>query len=431
MGTVVIKTKEQSDTIRITVGADNKLTAYINGMSHKLPFSANGEDQYLVIRTGAGNDRISIDSLVKINVTVNAGKGDDMIHAGGGQTSIFGGPGKDYICMGSGIGVAHGGDGDDVMIAGAGHASMSGGDGSDKLYAMYPSNSLRQVYLNGDNGADTLYAGSGINVLNGGLGDDTLFGHHQTTFYTGAGKNTVNSYSAKDSIYAKNADVVHNSSGASVTQVEYAESGRKAFKIDGSPSFIARVEAYIEQLRGSPTGQQMLKTMDELASKNGAAVTIKQSEFLGVNRYLFRTAYTDNLPEDEYLKADPSAPEFGHIKDGTAGSTATHAELHFHTDTFDSQFLASPLVTLYHEMAHAFNGATGTFMPGSKTVVGEDGVPFKVANAEYQAVGLATDGLPFDFDSNPVTAPTTTNPAPFSENGIKAEMGLPLRTRYA
>jgi len=50
-----------------------------------------------------------------------------------------------------------------------------------------------------------------------------------------------------------------------------------------------------------------------------------------------------------------------------------------------------------------------------------------VSNQELQALGLPTSAAPFDFDHDPDTAPTTTNPEPFSENGLRRELGLPLR----
>ena len=89
-------------------------------------------------------------------------------------------------------------------------------------------------------------------------------------------------------------------------------------------------------------------------------------------------------------------------------------------------------------MAHAFNGATGTYQPGNQQAFGLDGNPIErygqpvfVNNVEYQALGLAIeDGELFDHDNNPLTRPTTLNPSPFTENALRQEMGVPLRDRY-
>lgn len=43
---------------------------------------------------------------------------------------------------------------------------------------------------------------------------------------------------------------------------------------------------------------------------------------------------------------------------------------------------------------------------------------------------MPADFPPFDFDKDPLTPPTNTNPPPYTENGILQELGLPLRKRY-
>lgn len=430
-GMIKISTNDKSDTINITVGADNKLTAYINGMPHALPINANDNLKMLLISSSGGDNRINIDPRAQTMVQIVTGKGNDRITAGGGHTWIDAGAGKDYIQLGSGTGVAYGGDGDDVLVAGEGHAIMSGGNGDDKLYATQTASPKRQVYLNGDNGNDHLYAGAGINVLNGGLGDDTLVGHRQTTFYTGAGKNTVNSYSAQDKIYAQDTDEIHNTGNAPIEYIKHVDSGKHAFKIEGSPRFISAVENYLEQLRGSPSGQKLLQALDDIAVKNGEPVTIKQSEYDGKSYYQFKRPQTDEVPDAEYHKQN--FPKSGYITNGKAGPAATHAEISVDSANFGLDINEPPLLQLYHQMVHAFNGGHGTILPGSQPVVGADGKPVEVdgepttvLDAEYQAIGIPTDGTLYDFDNNPMTPPTATNPAPYTENDMRREMGVPL-----
>ena len=96
----------------------------------------------------------------------------------------------------------------------------------------------------------------------------------------------------------------------------------------------------------------------------------------------------------------------------------------FHMDAFPA-----PTVVLYHEMSHAYNGVNGTFQPG--TYVGEGPDSGRVPNAERQAVGLETSAAPFDFDGDPSTPATTTNPDHLTENGFREELGLPDRPSYA
>ncbi|PRW83117.1 type I secretion protein, partial [Pseudomonas fragi] len=44
--------------------------------------------------------------------------------------------------------------------------------------------------------------------------------------------------------------------------------------------------------------------------------------------------------------------------------------------------------------------------------------------------GQPTNAPPFDFDNDPSTPPTNTNPAWATENGLADELGTSLRERY-
>ena len=92
----------------------------------------------------------------------------------------------------------------------------------------------------------------------------------------------------------------------------------------------------------------------------------------------------------------------------------------------------SNVPSLYHELCHAYNTVTGSRLPGFSED-GEDGNKprLMIANIELQAVGLPTQAMPFDFDHDPSTPPTNTNPAEFTENGIREELGMPPRKQYS
>ncbi len=436
---VLITTGDRADNVSITVGANQQLNARINGRDYKLPLTANNNAHSLRINTAGGNDRITVDKCVNIEIHINSGDGDDCIVANGRVGTVTGGKGNDYIRLGTGHIVAFGGDGDDVMIAGSGNAVMSGGKGNDKLYANYFSQKtdLRQVYLNGDQGDDELYGGTGTIILNGGLGNDKLVGFRNTTFYTGAGQDSVNSYDTQDRIYAKKTDTVHAPKQVKPTLVEYSDVGRKGFKIEGPAEFTEFTENYLEQLRGSPAGLQMLQEMDRLAELNGGPVIIRPSEIVAGNSYTFSNAFRDSIPDSEYENFK-YRPELGFIKDGIPGSYATHPKIGFLPGYFEKAFALSPLIALYHEMSHARDGASGQFTPGHTLIFNKDGSPvmlngqqLRVENNEYQAIGLPTTSAPHDHDNNPLTPPIRTNPWPFNENALRAEMGIPLRDRYS
>ncbi len=431
-----IITGDKPDTLKITANGDKKLTANINGRIYHFPKPEQGDLHTINIETQGGNDYVVIGPDIKTSVRIMTGAGNDYVKAGAGYARVNGGSGNDAIRLGSGGGIALGGDGDDQMRAGAGNAVLSGGKGNDVLHSG-PGASRRLVYLNGDQGDDTLKAGKGINVLNGGPGNDTLEGAGTTTFYAGAGHDKIHSYSAKSRIYAKSSDVIHNDGNSKVTLMEVRDVGRKGIKIEGSAEFIGAAQDILDQLRGSVVGQQTLAQMDNFVDDVRAPVTLRESSDMNGSYYYFRNAFSDQLSAEHYSHFQDS-PELGYVKNGLAGSVATHAEIELQTLHFDKHFSTTPLHALQHELSHAANGGDGSFQPGNQQAFGADGKPVErygrpvfVNNVEYQALGLAiVDGQPFDYDNNPLTRPTTTNSSPFTENALRLEMGVPLRDRY-
>ncbi|MGR3886935.1 M91 family zinc metallopeptidase [Pseudomonas sp. 1152_12] len=428
-----IITGDTADVIKITPHDNTTLTATINGKTYLFPMPENTDLHMINIETQGGNDAVVIGPGVKAAVRIMTGDGDDQVKTGPGYARVNGGSGNDIIRLGSGGGIALGGDGDDQMYAGAGDAVLSGGKGNDALYAGKGAN-RRLVYLNGGQGNDHLQAGGGTNVLNGGQGDDKLIGANKTTFYAGEGHDLIHSIGKKDRIYAKASDEIHHNEHSSITYMEVKDVGRKGIKIAGTPEFIDAAEDILDQLRSSPVGQQILEQMDRFVDAIRSPVTLRESADMNLSYYYFRNAYSDQLPASRHQ----SKPELGYIRNEEAGLVATHAEIELQTFHFGKKLSMTPLLALQHELAHAYNGATGTYQPGNQQAFGSDGNPVErygmpafVNNVEYQALGLAiVDGELFDYDNNPLTRPTTTNPAPFTENALRQEMGVRSRDRY-
>ncbi|KTB68321.1 MULTISPECIES: M91 family zinc metallopeptidase [Pseudomonas] len=431
-----IVTGEQADRVKITVHDSRTLKATVNGKTYPFPMPENTDLHMINIETQGGNDTVVIGPGVKTAVRIMTGDGKDRVKTGAGYARVNGGSGNDSIRLGSGGGIALGGDGDDRMHAGAGNAVLSGGKGNDVLRAGKSAN-RRLVYLNGDQGNDQLHAGGGINVLNGGRGDDRLKGAANTTFYAGAGHDVIQSMSKKDRIYAKASDEIHHTGLSKVTHMEVRDVGREGLEIAGTPEFIDAVQDVLDQLRGSPVGQRVLEQMDDFVDAIRSPVTLRESADMSGSYYYFRNVYSDR-PSSGQSSRFQDKPELGYIKNEVAGSVATHAEIELQTFHFGQQLSTTPLLALQHELAHAFNGATGTYQPGNQQAFGPDGNPIErygqpvfVNNVEYQALGLAIeDGELFDYDNNPLTRPTTLNPLPFTENALRQEMGVPLRDRY-
>ncbi|MFG0634900.1 M91 family zinc metallopeptidase [Pseudomonas sp. xss_2] len=162
---------------------------------------------------------------------------------------------------------------------------------------------------------------------------------------------------------------------------------KPAINIEGDDEYRGRIQALLQQLWASPTASVLLHSLQ----LSGATITIKNTDML------------DNAVYHPDLQGDP------HIRNGKPGEKIKHGTIEFNPDMQRPDSV--PIVVLYHELCHAWNHAYGTVL----------------ANHERQVVGLDTGEAAFDFDNDPHTPPTDTNPAPFNENALRAELGLPAR----
>ncbi len=163
-------------------------------------------------RTAASASSISYSTAdnklleIPVAATVDAGGGDDVVHASNLGDNIFGGDGDDTLYGGRLDDWLLGGDGDDTLNAGAQNGGLGGdgnyldgGAGDDTIIGREGSD-----WLEGGDGADTLTGGSGGDILTGGgdafdangnwVAGDTLFGGAGDDSYLlrlGDGKDTV------------------------------------------------------------------------------------------------------------------------------------------------------------------------------------------------------------------------------------------------
>ena len=406
---VVFTTKGTgNDDVQVTQRDDGTLDVAVNGESYEVRL---GENQELTLRTGAGNDTINVAPNVKVNIVVDSGAGDDNITTGAGDDRIDAGIGNDTISSGAGRDDVFGNSGDDKIDAGAGDDVVYGGDGDDTL-----AGNDGVDFIEGGKGADRLDGGAGKNMLSGGQGDDVIrSGTDGNRIYTGDGKDTVEGVTTADKVYGQTAvDAINfaqgqRDNGQVVVNVEINNKlGTQGVKVEGSDAFRQRVEAEIDFLRASPNGQQMLAQFDKAAA-NGNTVTIKEL----ANE---QNGYAQTLGRGD--------AEISNGKAGEGSDVQISYNPSFHMDAFPA-----PVVVLYHEMSHAYNGVNGTFQPGTYRGTGPDNG--QVPNAERQAVGLDTSAPAFDFDGNPATPATTANPDALTENGMREELGLPDRPSYS
>lgn len=151
-----------SDTIvlsAITVGSDGKEIPRGGArLADTAGFIINGV-------AGAGG---TID--IRVAATINAGAGNDVVHASNLGDNVFGGAGDDSLYGGGLDDWLLGGDGNDVLNAGSADGIALGGDGN------YLNGGAGDDILRGREGSDWLEGGNGTDTLTGGAGDDILAG---------------------------------------------------------------------------------------------------------------------------------------------------------------------------------------------------------------------------------------------------------------
>lgn len=403
---LVFSTGAADDDVQVTNNDNGSLAVSVNGQSYDVEMA---DGQQLTFRTGDGNDAITIAPDVSVNVVIDAGNGDDTITTGAGDATIYGGDGDDVIQTGSGDNYVEAGNGDDQVQGGSGYNVIYGGDGSDKLQGGNGGN-----YISGGRGNDAIHGGTGEDILSGGRGNDQIQSNGTSHIYAGSGDDAI-SGSNLDTIYAEANDDTSQAGGAKVVNVVIDPSlGTKGVSVEGSEGFQQRVNADLDLLRSSPNGQQMLAEFDK-ASDNGNTLTIRELQNES-NGFTMPKEGGNNWADTQ-------------LHNGQAGQ-GDDAVIAYNSSFRIPEFPV-PVGVLYHEMSHAYNAVTGTFQPGTYNGTDQQDAQAGVPNSERQAVGLETTAEAYDFDGDPSTAPTTTNPFPLTENGLRAEMGLDPRLHYA
>jgi Ca2+-binding RTX toxin-like protein len=116
---------------------------------------------------GASTDGSAVS--MDVGATIDAGAGDDVVHAGDMGNNVFGGAGNDIIYGGRLDDWLLGDEGNDVIKAGDEIGGL-GGDGN------YLDGGAGDDQLYGREGSDWLDGGTGTDILEGGDGDDILAG---------------------------------------------------------------------------------------------------------------------------------------------------------------------------------------------------------------------------------------------------------------
>jgi Ca2+-binding RTX toxin-like protein len=200
-------------------GGDDSITCG-NGWD-SIDISGGGKD---TIATGGGRDAIQYtggDAAKGIGATIDAGEGDDGIHAdvalsvnGGSDEDemwgdAFGGTGADHIFVATPLGPIFAGIGNDYVRTIAA-ATIFGGDGNDDIHT---GDQRDSIYCGA--GRDTVHAGNASDLISGGGGRDVLFGQGgKDRIYAGAGNDLIFGQGGNDRLVgATGADTLNGGDG--------------------------------------------------------------------------------------------------------------------------------------------------------------------------------------------------------------------------
>jgi Ca2+-binding RTX toxin-like protein len=173
---VVVGNSVASDNVSVTFSGGNIVVQ--TGSGAPVTF-APGSITSLQIRTGGGNDVVTVGASITIPVTIDGGDGDDILAGGGGRSVLIGAAGNDIL---------YGAAGNDVLLGGIGNDALFGGGGNDALV--------------GGGGVDIIDGGAGRDLLAGGLGNDLLVGGGEDDILIGGTTSYDNSIAELDAIMA-------------------------------------------------------------------------------------------------------------------------------------------------------------------------------------------------------------------------------------
>jgi uncharacterized protein YukE len=407
---VIVNGTAWNDDVRVSVDprTGEQIVTMI-GTAHRFPANAD-----LVLRTGAGNDTITVAPGSRVRVTLIGGGGDDRIRGGDGADTILGNWGRDTIEAGAGQDRVSGGADGDYLDGQRGGDAIDGGLGDDTLYGLDGDDKLwgghGRDYLDGGTGSDLIAGDAGSDVgaggrdsdrIHGGAGDDVL--------YAGAGKDHLDGGAGTDRAYAQREDVTE----AAETEVTVELSDAAGFvRIEGSADFVTRVQSDLDALRGSERGAEMLRALQQ--SRDDSVSAVADWPILGS---LASQGHTLTIREIDVENGFASQTRY---LNGQVDATIEYSP---RWDDFRAGAPVPPVVVLYHELAHVYDYFHNTLAEGDYIGSDNPGVP----NLERAAAGL-----PIDHDGDPSTPYRLDpdHPLEYTENGMREELGRFPRLRY-
>ena len=403
------------DTIKVTMNDNGSLLININGESTMYPGSVIPR---LIIDGGRGNDTITVDEKVNVSLRITGGEGNDFIIAGSGSDVIVDNYGANHIEGGAGndriiahgldgqtnakgwANELHGGEGDDYLEGGNGRDLMHGGAGYDVLYGLGGNDELHgdagNDYLDGGEGNDLLEGGAGNDNLIGGKGNDVLRGGEGDDLLIGAsGNDTLEGGQGSDKAISNGSgDTIVGDTQDVPVQTIATATVPASFSSEGTDLERARIDSDLETLAHIEQGQMMFAEVD----KTGHSVSIGKTT------------------QGSSCSSGVGNSQPGVGSDSHVNSNTTKIALSGKVPWADR----APIVSMYHEMCHSYNAATGTMIHQRYDY---DGTPLPPHSTEgpkgleYQAMGV---------DNPSVKA----NPTLLTENSLRNLFGFTHRDEY-
>ncbi len=416
---VVINTGVGDDKVTIAIDpTTGEQLVTVNGQTFRYPANA-----HIIMRTGEGNDEITVPAGTRVDLTLLGGEGDDRIRSGAGNDIVLGGDGADRLESGAGDDRVSGGADRDYLDGYRGDDRLSGGLGDDTVYGLSGNDRVTggegRDYLEGGTGDDLLLGGADNDMISGGRDNDTILagggadrvytGHGVDRVDGGTGTSTAADKPDGDVVYRQAEDRVDNAE-RTVT-IEIKDLG-KAITIEGSDEFKERVQADLDMLMASPRGQMMLEAFDRAHENTKAPAA--DWPILGNIAYQGDT-FT--------IRETTDANGYAHRNDTTFIKTwSQHPSIEYNPG-FDTIYDGPPVVVLFHEMAHVYDYETTGL--DKRIYTGSDNP--NTSNYERNAAGL-----PIDHDGDPKTPAIIDpdQPIDYTENGLRDELGAPPRPRY-
>ena len=413
---VTIETGDADDNVKVNQDAKSgEVTVNVNGKDYKY---TGAQSENITIRAGKGNDVIEVGKDVTVSFRLEGGEGDDKITGGAGRDYINGSKGNDTI---------YGGGGDDIIYGGDGNDFINGGDGND--------------YLDGGKGNDSAFGDAGNDIVSGGLGDDWVSGGAgDDKLYSGGGKDTLTNMGGNDTLYMQTAGDKTLSAGTATNKVVNVEllgkPGEVSVKVEGSDEFKERVEADLEFYRSSPTGRAMLEAFDKRNKDTGSdgfslfGVTIGKKEGYTVTIREIDSGAAADSPGNAGPWIDLHTGKPGKGGSGEVSYPVAERTLYGNDpkDPNDNWNDAPPSVILFHELAHNYDYLYGTLVRDKYTGTDKvDSYNGGINNRERVATGLSID---HDLDPSTPEQILPQHPYQLTENGIREELGLEKRPSY-